>query len=198
LQIIARLNYNKSEKKVPVRIAGQKGNALRITVSEVAELIQRYGSDILASEGMQKSRGFIQHGSQSVYDHSVHVTGMCIRLTRKLNLSVNERALVRGALLHDYFLYDWHSDGPKWHGFRHAAISLKNARRDFSLSKIEADMIWCHMFPLNFRLPRYRESWILVISDKICSVAELSPIQTRLPKRLRYNDAGIKPTALNA
>ena len=153
---------------------------------KAAELIRRYGSDILASEGMQKSRAFVQHGNQSIYDHSLHVTSMCIRLSRKLHLRIDERALVRGALLHDYFLYDWHEDGHKWHGFHHAATSLKNARRDFEIGQIEADMIWCHMFPLNLRVPRCRESWILCIADKISSVAELSPVQSILPKKLKY------------
>lgn len=159
---------------------------MRSNVSEAAALIRRHGSDILASAGMQKSREYIQHGTQSIYDHSVHVTSMCIRMARKLNLSVNERALVRGALLHDYFLYDWHDDGHKWHGFHHAATSLKNARRDFAIGKVEADMIWCHMFPLNLRLPRCRESWLLCIADKISSVAELKPVQSILPQRLKY------------
>lgn len=153
---------------------------------KAAELIRRYGSDILASEGMQKSRAFVQHGTQSIYDHSLHVTSMCIRLSRKLHIRIDERALVRGALLHDYFLYDWHEDGHKWHGFHHAATSLKNARRDFEIGQIEADMIWCHMFPLNLRVPRCRESWILCIADKISSVAELSPVQSILPKKLKY------------
>ena len=152
----------------------------------VAELILRYGSDILTSKGMLKSKGFVQHGTQSIYDHSLHVTSMCIRLSRKLHIRIDERALVRGALLHDYFLYDWHESGHKWHGFHHAATSLKNARRDFEIGEIEADMIRCHMFPLNLRVPRCRESWILCVADKISSVAELSPVQSILPKKLKY------------
>ena len=170
----------------PARHPGQKGNPLNSFDRKAAELIRRYGSDILASEGMQKSRAFVQHGTQSIYDHSLHVTSMCIRLSRKFHIRIDERALVRGALLHDYFLYDWHEDGHKWHGFHHAATSLKNARRDFEIGQIEADMIWCHMFPLNLRVPRCRESWILCVADKISSVAELSPVQSILPKKLKY------------
>ena len=53
------------------------------------------------------------------------------------------RSLVRGALLHDYFLYDWHipDESHKWHGVTHAGDALKNARRDFELNEIEQDMI---------------------------------------------------------
>mgnify|MGYP000528131348 CR=1 FL=1 len=68
-----------------------------------------YGADILSSEGMQSSRNFYQHGSISVYEHSVSVACVSLALSRALLIDSNERSLVRGALLHDYFLYDWHT-----------------------------------------------------------------------------------------
>lgn len=60
------------------------------------------------------------------------------------------RSLVRGALWHDYFLYDWHipDESHKWHGVTHAGDALKKAMRDFELNEIEQDMIRKHMFPL--------------------------------------------------
>jgi HD superfamily phosphodiesterase len=51
---------------------------------------------------------FIQHGRVTVYKHSVSVAMMCLMLAHKFNIEVDEASLVRGALLHDYFLYDWH------------------------------------------------------------------------------------------
>ena len=48
----------------------------------------------------------------------------------------------------------------------------KNARRDFELNEIEQDMIRKHMFPLNPVPPKYRESWILCMADKICASKE--------------------------
>ena len=136
--------------------------------------ICRHGSDILSSEGMNTEKHCIQHGTYSVFDHSLFVTSMCIRLSRAMKLKVNERALVRGALLHDYFLYDWHlpSKIKKTHGFTHPGAALKNAEKDFSLGKIEKDMIKRHMFPLTPIPPRYKESIILCISDKICATYE--------------------------
>ena len=139
-----------------------------------SELIRRYGGDILTSRGMQRSRGFAQHGSVSVYRHSLNVTALCLKLARGLRLRVDESALVRGALLHDYFLYDWHEPDPahRWHGFRHPATALRNARRDFDLSPVEENMIASHMFPMVPRLPRCRESVILCLADKLCAVRE--------------------------
>ena len=65
--------------------------------------VRLHGGDILASHGMQLERGFYQHGSVSVYDHSFAVAVMCVRLSRFLRIRTDLRALVRGALLHDYF-----------------------------------------------------------------------------------------------
>ena len=90
-------------------------------------------------------------------------------------IKVNHRSLVRGALLHDYFLYDWHEDDPthRFHGYIHAKRALDNAAKDFSLNDIERNMIYTHMFPLNItRVPKYKESVILCIADKISAFKE--------------------------
>ena len=138
------------------------------------EIINKVGADILNSNGMALEKGFIQHGNVSVYEHSLSVAVMCLRIKKYLPFKVNTRSLVRGALLHDYFLYDWHvaDKSHKWHGFRHARSSWINARRDFALNAVEENMILSHMFPLNLSVPKYRESVILCIADKICALSE--------------------------
>lgn len=72
-----------------------------------------HGGDILKSPGMQIAKENMQHGSVSVFEHSVCVALVCLWLVHRLHLKVNQRALVRGALLHDYFLYDWHTPDPR-------------------------------------------------------------------------------------
>lgn len=136
--------------------------------------ISKYGGDIIASSGMQAEKGFIQHGSVSTFEHSVSVTRMCLRLSRGFHISTDERSLIRGALLHDYYLYDWHKPraGNDLHAFSHARKALKNAMQDFCLNEIERDMIQCHMFPLTIKPPRFRESAILCIADKVCALRE--------------------------
>ena len=81
---------------------------------------------------------------------------------------------MRGALLHDYFLYDWHvpSETHRGHGFTHARTALHNASRDFTLDAVERDVIERHMFPLNPVPPRYRESVLVCLADKICAIGE--------------------------
>lgn len=137
-------------------------------------IVFRHGKDILRSDGMQRGRHFLQHGSVSVYEHSIRVAVMCVSIAAFLSIRVDLRSLVRGALLHDYFLYDWHEKdgGHRLHGFFHAGRALENARRDFGVNPVEQNMIKAHMFPLNPVLPRYRESIILCVADKLCSIKE--------------------------
>lgn len=137
-------------------------------------IIRRYGRDILNSEGMHIEKNCLQHGQISVYEHSYMVAVLCVELAIICRIRADMRALVRGALLHDYFLYDWHEKDKshRLHGFIHAERALKNAECDFWLTDIERNMIRAHMFPLNLVLPRYRESVILCIADKICATRE--------------------------
>lgn len=144
------------------------------------ETIEKYGGDILASEGMLSEKQFMQHGRTSTYDHSVAVTEMCLRIAEKFHSKADRRALVRGALLHDYYLYDWHKPHGHLHAFRHPKKAFENASRDFGVGPVERNMILSHMFPLG-RLPRYRESFVLCIADKICSVRETFRRKKRTP-----------------
>ena len=138
-------------------------------------LLRQYARAILASPGMRLGRLHPQHGRVSVLQHSLAVALMCVKLARGLRLRVDERALVRGALLHDYFLYDWHVKDPshRWHGFRHPATALKNARQDFDVGPVEQDMIAHHMFPLLPGPPRSREALLLCLADKLCAAREM-------------------------
>ena len=143
-------------------------------VNDEKRIVLMYGADILSDAKVQSQKRYLQHGTVSVFEHSLFAACLCLRIAAVLHIRVDQRAMVRGALLHDYFLYDWHDPDPthRLHGFRHAMRALKNARRDFSLGRIECDMIRTHMFPLNLVLPRYRESAILCVADKICALAE--------------------------
>lgn len=116
----------------------------------------------------------MQHGNVSIYSHCINVAYMSLILSEYLNLNVNHRAIIRGALLHDYFLYDWHIEGEtrRWHGFTNAKVALKNAMWDFELNDIEKDIIAKHMFPMNLALPKYKESIVVGIADKLCAIFE--------------------------
>ena len=148
------------------------------TNEDYKKLLHKHGHDILNSQQYLRLKEFIQHGNVTVFEHSIHVALCAIRLSRALGVRSKERELIRGALLHDYFLYDWHfadSPGnihPKLHGFYHPGIALKNAARDFVLTEREKEIIKKHMWPLTVKPPRCREAWIVCLADKYASTLE--------------------------
>ena len=122
----------------------------------------------------KETKNFIQHGNTSVYTHVISVAKKSIEIAEKYNLDVDMDSMIRGALLHDYFLYDWH-DGKRErliHGFTHPMKAYKNAKSELNLNRVEIDIIVKHMFPLTILPPMYLESWIVTFSDKYVSAVE--------------------------
>ena len=119
-------------------------------------------------------RQYKQHGKTTVYDHSLAVANLALRIARRLHLRIDEDSLIRGALLHDYFLYDWHVPDPgrPLHGFWHPKAALKNASEDFDLNRRERNIIRRHMFPLTLMPPATREGLVVCLADKICAFRE--------------------------
>lgn len=58
------------------------------------------------------------------------------------------------------------------HGFTHPGTALRNAAQDFDLNLVERNIIARHMFPLVPIPPRYRESVVVCLADKFCSLNE--------------------------
>lgn len=136
-------------------------------------LLHREFRLLLESTQISVSHGFVQHGNTSCLVHSLAVAWYSLRLARFLHLSVSETELLRGALLHDYFLYDWHlPHGAKFHGFRHPFIALRNAQQCCNLSPKEENIIQRHMFPLVPLPPLCREAILVCIIDKACGLFE--------------------------
>jgi len=88
------------------------------------------------------------------------------------HFSLDSDAIIRGALLHDLFFYDWLREGPRLHGFRHHNIALRNAREITRLSRKEEDIIKKHMWPLTVVPPHYKESLIVSMVDTFCSARD--------------------------
>jgi uncharacterized protein len=132
-------------------------------------------ADILENKDVQSMKQYNHHSSISCYDHSIHVAYWNYRICSMLGW--DEEAGARAGMLHDLFLYDWHeykAEGLRTlHGFAHPRYALENARRDFELSSREEDIILKHMFPLTMALPKYRETYIIILTDKICCVSEI-------------------------
>ncbi len=143
---------------------------------EIQRQIRAEAPDILGSSNFRQMKGYIQHGNVSVSAHVMNVARYSITFSEKLHIPCHKRELIRGALLHDYFLYDWHipdKENPhRLHGFYHPGVALRNACREYELTEREKNIIRRHMWPLTIVPPRCREAWIVTTADKWCSFME--------------------------
>lgn len=129
-----------------------------------------------------ENKNYCQHGNTTVYKHCVNVTLTSCKMVKYFKWQINKESLIRGALLHDYFLYDWHDkdSSHRLHGFHHPKRALENAKKDFCLNEIEENIILRHMFPLTLIPPSTKEAWIVCIADKWCAIVEiLSAIKSK-------------------
>ena len=121
---------------------------------QLRQEIRAAAPDILRSRNFQSTRSHVQHGNMTVNDHSMNVAKYSIAISEKLHIPCEKRDLIRGALLHDYFLYDWHTP-------------------DQVSPTREKDIIKKHMWPLTISaVPMCREAWIVTMADKWCSLME--------------------------
>lgn len=129
--------------------------------------------DLIQHEMVVSMKNFIQHGDINCLEHSLYVSYSSYLICRQLGLDY--RSAARGGLLHDFFLYDWHIAKPYrgLHGFIHPTVALKNANRHFNLNDMEKDIIRKHMWPLTMRLPRYKETIVVLLVDKYCATMEI-------------------------
>lgn len=129
----------------------------------------------LKQEGcLDEEKLAMQHGTTSIYCHSLNVAYTSLWMMERWQIRLEPKSLVRGALLHDYFLYDWHQkdSAHRLHGFRHPKTALGNAQRDYHLNWKEKNIIARHMFPLIPVPPQCREAWIVCLADKWCALGE--------------------------
>ena len=110
------------------------------------------------------------HRIISRLDHCRDVAWESYKIARRFSLDCE--MTVRGAILHDLFFYEWLTEGPRLHGFRHPRICLENARNVTTLSAKEEDIIIKHMWPLTWPLPSYPESWIVCLVDTYCTIKD--------------------------
>jgi len=137
-------------------------------------LFDSLAKEILENGTFAQSKKYIQHGSISVYEHSLSVARLSFSMGEFFNIA-DKQSLVRSALLHDFFLYDWHVPEKMWslHGWTHPVTAAENAKKYFNVSGKEYSMIRSHMWPYTLlHPPLCREGWIICAADKLVSLWE--------------------------
>ena len=145
----------------------------------------------LNDEKIKKMKGINMHRGSNTYVHSFKVAKKSIKRaikSRKKNIDFN--VVLIGAILHDYYLYDWRVERNKRkkHGRNHPNISSENATRDFQISDKIKKVIKSHMWPINIKeFPTSIEAKIVSISDKIVSLGEaLTSIAFKNKRKEKY------------
>jgi uncharacterized protein len=125
---------------------------------------------LLEMEELKHLADFKHHLNKTRLDHSLDVAWLSYSVTKRLSCDYTSAA--RGALLHDLFYYDWATEGPRLHGFKHPRICLDNAIDIIDLNKREKDIIKKHMWPLTVVPPRYPEAWSVCLADTFCGIKD--------------------------
>lgn len=95
-----------------------------LTRVQIQRLVYQHGREVFEHEHMDIERRCYQHGAVTTFAHSIRVACLAVWMADRLRLwyRVDLHSLVRSALLHDYFLYDWHdwdNGEHRLHGFTH-------------------------------------------------------------------------------
>jgi len=149
------------------------GHFLRLTPEERTSMEAEFittARPLLELPAVAKLAQYNHHRGKTRMNHVKEVAYLSFRWGKRLSLDTE--AIIRGALLHDLFYYDWLHEGPRLHGFRHHNIALENARHITALTEKEVDIIKKHMWPLTIIPPRYMESLVVSLVDKFCSIRD--------------------------
>ena len=133
--------------------------------------------DIARHPVVLRMKLYPHHGNTNCYQHCMNVAYYNYQWCRFLHLDA--RSAARAGMLHDLFLYDWHTHarktGDHFPGLTHPDTACQHACKFFELNSVEKDIIRNHMWPVTFyRLPRTKEGWITTITDKYCGACETS------------------------
>jgi uncharacterized protein len=126
--------------------------------------------DLLLSDEVQRLKKFKHHIRSTRFQHSLNVAYYNYIICKKLRFDYISAA--RAGILHDLYFYENSEYGGRIkHGKHHPVIALENAEK-FSLNLLEKDIIVKHMFPFTFKLPKYKETYIITLVDKFCAIME--------------------------
>lgn len=143
-------------------------------------------NDILDNEKFKKIEECRHHGLTRL-DHSFKVSYYSYKIAKKINLDY--QSVARAGLLHDFFLDDdLGGNRKRLSMFFHPYKSLENSVKYFSLNEMEKDIIITHMFPtLPHKVPKYLESWLVSMVDKVIATYEFYYSYAR-PRVYRFSN----------
>lgn len=126
---------------------------------------------ILTHNEFIKTKSIVHHGTTR-YNHSVRVAYLSYLVSKTLGLDT--KAIIKGAVLHDFFLVR-NDETPVSQTkmlIDHPKLAKENAKYYFGINEKEQNIIESHMFPISNTVPKFKESWVVSICDKLISSFE--------------------------
>ncbi len=129
--------------------------------------------NILRNKDFNKLNNIEHHGI-SRYEHLVKISYYSYKLAKKLGFDYKSVAV--GGLLHDFYLDgNERSKQRKFlDTFTHPKKALYTSSSIFNLNDIEKNIIISHMFPIYLSLPKYKESILVNLVDKVIGAHEMA------------------------
>ena len=129
-------------------------------------------SDIINNKKFNKLDKELHHGITR-YAHSMRVAKWTYMICKLFNMK-NKDNTTRAALLHDFYTdKDLEGNSSVKRLGLHPNMALENSIKYYKLDDIQKDIIKTHMFPCNFDIPKYKESWLVSGVDKLVSTYEM-------------------------
>jgi len=132
--------------------------------------------NILENKHFQKLKD-IKHHNTTRLKHSLKVSYYSYKIAKLFGLDY--RDVARGGLLHDFYEEEIRKckkikDKVLLFSTKHPDNAVINASNNFELTEKEINIIKTHMFPVDYKIPEYAESWIVSLVDKVLSIGEFS------------------------
>ena len=128
--------------------------------------------DIIRNTTFKKMYNIEHHGI-SRWEHLIKISYHSYKIAKKLRMDYV--SVARGALLHDFYL-----DGDERTAkrkfldtFIHPKKAFETSNNFFDINEIEKNIIISHMFPIYPVLPKYKESILVNIVDKVIGFNEM-------------------------
>jgi len=128
----------------------------------------------------------LKHHNTTRFDHLEKVSYYSYRIAKSLHLDYE--SVARGGMLHDFYLGQISECSTPKDKFllyttKHPKEAEISASKIFDLTDKEKDIIKSHMFPIDYRVPKYAESWIVSLVDKVLSFNEFG---LKFSKKISY------------
>lgn len=126
---------------------------------------------ILEHKEFLKTKSIVHHGNTR-YNHSVRVAYIAYKLSKMFGFDTE--STIRAGALHDFFLVrdDKNIASSTKMLIEHPKMAKENAIKYFGVNDKEQNIIESHMFPISSVAPKYKEAWIVTLSDKLVAMFE--------------------------